>query len=214
MIRALVSVAFIAALAAGSFFVTQEWFVESAEPPSVDEAVEVLDEDRLALRADTTVAGLTIVPLGGEEYAYDTHCSKPQWDEWGGVDAGFSTGNETDIAPIPGFDIVDHQVAWCDGRVAFNSLRMVSPSEDATVTVVRVLADPVLHKDIPAERVTEVTVSGRPAVHVTPIVLGDGFSKLSSERLYVVEDFGITNISVEGRVDIFDIALQVLGTDR
>ena len=214
MIRALVSVAFIAALAAGSFFVTQEWFVESAEPPSVDEAVEVLDADRFAPRADATVAGLTITPRDGEQYAYDMHCSKPQWDEWGGVDAGFSTGNETDIAPIPGFDIVDHQVAWCDGRVAFNSLRMVSPSEDATVTVVRVLADPVLHKDIPAERVTEVTVGGRQAVHVTPIVLGDGVSKLSTERLYVVENFGLTNISVEGRVDLFDIARQVLGTDR
>ena len=214
MIRALVSVAFIAALAAGSFFVTQEWFVESAEPPSVDEAVEVLDEDRFAPRVDATVAGLRILPKNGESYAYDMHCSKPQWDEWGGVDAGFSTGNETDIAPIPGFDIVDHQVAWCDGRVAFNSLRMVSPSEDATVTVVRVLADPVLHSDIPADRVTEVTVSGKQAVHVAPIVLGDGISKLSSEDLYVVEDFGITLVSVEGRADLFDIAEQVLGGDR
>ena len=142
------------------------------------------------------------------------HCSKPQWDEWGGVDAGFSTGNETDIPTISGFKIVDHQVAWCDGRVAFNSLRMVSPSEDATVTVVRVLADPVLHSDIPAERVTEVTVSGRPAVHVAPLLLDDGLFKLSSEDLYVAEDFGITNISVEGRVDLFDIAEQVLGAGR
>ncbi|MCH8850126.1 MAG: hypothetical protein IIC89_04800 [Chloroflexi bacterium] len=66
MIKALLGVAFIATIAVGSFFVTQEWFVESAEPPSVDEAVEVLDEDRLAPRADATVAGLRILPKDGE----------------------------------------------------------------------------------------------------------------------------------------------------
>ena len=207
----LAAVVVVAALGAGIFFAAGELLLESAEPPSVDEAVEALDADRLAPRFDGEIAGLTIVPRQGEEYAYDTHCSTPQWEEYGGVEPSFTTGTAIDIPNISGFEIVDHQVAWCDGRVAFNSVRLTSPGNDASVTIVRVLADPVLHKDVPADRVTAVTVNGQAAVYVGPIRFGDGLFALSSERLIFVEDFGITNISFEGRGDVFDIARQIVG---
>ncbi|MCH8009461.1 MAG: hypothetical protein IIC91_11415, partial [Chloroflexi bacterium] len=74
---ALAAVVVVAALGAGIFFAAGGLLLESAEPPSVDEAVEALDADRLAPRFDGEIAGLTIVPRQGEEYAYDTHCSTP-----------------------------------------------------------------------------------------------------------------------------------------
>ena len=211
---ALAAVVVVAALGAGIFFAAGGLLLESAEPPSVDEAVEALDADRLAPRFDGEIAGLTIVPRQGEEYAYDTHCSTPQWDEYGGVEAGFATGTAIDIPNISGFEIVDHQVAWCDGRVAFNSVRLTSPGNDASVTIVRVLADPVLHKNVPADRVTAVTVDGQQAAHIEPVRFDDGLFSLSREELYIVEDFGITLVVTEGRVDLFDVAAQVLGGSR
>ena len=211
---ALAAVVVVAALGAGIFFAAGGLLLESAEPPSVDEAVEALDADRLAQRFDGEIAGLTIVPRQGEEYAYDTHCSTPQWDEYGGVEAGFTTGTAIDIPNISGFEIVDHQIAWCDGRVAFNSVRLTSPGGDATVTIVRVLADPVLHKDVPADRVTAAIVNGLPAVHIEPLRFDDGLFSLSGEELYIVEDFGITLVVTEGRVGLFDVAAQVLGESR
>ena len=128
------------------------------------------------------------------------------------MDPGYTTGTEIDIPPISGFETVRQQVAWCDGRVAFNNVSMESLTGDASIDITRVLADPVLHVDIPANRVTEVTVGGRPAVHVVPILLDELYA-LSSERVYIVEDFGITNISFQGNGDILDIAGQVLGGD-
>lgn len=210
--RVAVAIALVAGLSAGTFFAVDELLLESAEPPTVDEAVEALDADQLAPRFDGEIAGLKIVPKESGEYAYDTHCSTPQWDEYGGVEAGFTTGTAIDIPNISGFEIVDHQVAWCDGRVAFNSVRLTSPDDDASITIVRVLADPVLHKDVPADRVTEISIDGRPAVHVVPILLDEVFA-LSSERIYIVEDFGITNISFQGPGDILDIARQVIGSE-
>lgn len=200
----------VAGLGVGAFFAANALLLQSAEPPSMDEAIDALEADQRAPLFDGVVAGLRIVPKQGQEYAYDTHCSTPQWD----VGPGDTTGTEIDIPPISGYDIVARQVAWCDGRAAFNSVRMTSPNQDASVTVVRVLADPVLHKDIPAGRVTEVTVNGRAAAYVRPIRFGDGLFVLSKERLYIVEDFGITNISLEGRGDILDIARQVVGGVR
>ncbi len=211
---ALAVVLLVAGLAVGTYFGVSELLLDSAEPPSMDEAIDALEADGLAPRFDGEIAGLTIVPKEGQEYAYDTHCSTPQWEEYGGVEPGYTTGTEIDIPPISGFDIVSHQVAWCDGRVAFNSVRMKSPRDDASVTIVRVLADPVLHKDIPADRVTEVTVNGQAAAYVRPISFGDGPYELSSEEVYIVETFGITNISFEGRGDILDIARQVVGGGR
>ena len=84
---------------------------------------------------------------------------------------------------------------------------------DELAAAFRVLADPVLHVDIPAARVEQVTLNGQPAVHILPILL-DGLYALSSERVDIVEDFGITNISFEGRGDILDIARQVVGGGR
>ena len=211
---ALAVVLVVVGLGAGTYVGVSELLLESAEPPSVDEAVEALDADTLSPRFDGEIAGLTIVPKEGQEYAYDTHCSTPQWDEYGGVEAGFTTGTAIDIPPISGFEIVDHQVAWCDGRVAFNSVRLTSPRDDAAVTIVRVLADPVLHKNVPADRVTAVTVNGRAAVHVRPISFGDGLYELSSEEVYIVEAFGITSISFQGRGDTLDVVRQVVGADQ
>ena len=211
---ALAVVLVVVGLGAGTYVGVSELLLESAEPPSVDEAVEALDADTLSPRFDGEIAGLTIVPKEGQEYAYDTHCSTPQWDEYGGVEAGFTTGTAIDIPPISGFEIVDHQVAWCDGRVAFNSVRLTSPGDDASVTIVRVLADPVLHKNVPADRVTAATVDGQQAAHIKPLRFDDGLFELSSEEVYIVEDFGITAISFQGRGDILDIARQVVGADQ
>ena len=211
---ALAVVLVVVGLGAGTYVGVGELLLESAEPPSVYEAVEALDADGLAPRFDSVVAGLRIVPKEGGEYAYDTHCSTPQWDEYGGVEAGFTTGTAIDIPPISGFEIVDHQVAWCDGRVAFNSVRLTSPRDDASVTIVRVLADPVLHKNVPADRVTAATVDGQQAAHIEPLRFDDGLFELSSEEVYIVEDFGITAISFQGRGDILDIARQVVGADQ
>ena len=58
---------------------------------------------------------------------------------------------------------------------------------------------------------TAVTVNGQAAAYVGPIRFGDGLFALSSERLIFVEDFVITNISFEGRGDVFDIARQIVG---
>jgi len=204
----------VAGLGVGAYFGASELLLESAEPPSIDEAIEALDADRLAPRFDGVVAGLRIVPKEDAQYAYDTHCSTPQWEKYGGVEPGYTTGTEIDIPPISGFEIVRQQVAWCDGRVAFNGVSLTSPTQDVSVNIVRVLADPVLHKDIPADRVTEVTLNGQPAVHVRPIRFGDGLYELSSEQVYIVEDFGITTISFQGRGDILDIARQVVGGDQ
>ena len=211
---ALVVAIVVAGLGVGAFFAANALLLQSAEPPSMDEATDALEADRLAPLFDGVVAGLRIVPKQGQQYPYDMRCTTEQWDEWGGVEPGYTTGTEIDIPAISGYDIVAHQVAWCDGRVAFNSVRMTSLNQDVSVTVVRVLADPVLRSDIPAERVTEVTVNGRAAAYVQPIRFGDGLFVLSKERLYIVEDFGITNISLEGRGDILDIARQVVGGDR
>lgn len=180
----------------------------------MDEAIDALEADTAAPRFDGEIAGLRIVPKEGEQYAYDTHCSTPQWEEYGGVEPGYTTGTEIDIPPISGFEIVSHQVAWCDGRVAFNSVSLTSPAQDVSVNIVRVLADPVLHKDIPADRVTEVTVNGQAAAYVRPISFGDGLYELSSEEVYIVETFGITTISFQGRGDILDIVRQIVGGDR
>ena len=210
---ALVVVLVVAGLGVGTYFGVSELLLESAEPPSVDEAVEALEADTLSPRFEGEIAGLTIVPKEGQEYAYDTHCSTPQWEEYGGVEPGYTTGTEIDIPPISGFEIVRQQVAWCDGRVAFNSVSMQSPTGGTSINITRVLADPVLHVDIPAARVEQVTLNGQPAVHILPILL-DGLYALSSERVYIVEDFGITNISFEGRGDILDIARQVVGGGR
>ena len=209
----LAAVVVVAALGAGIFFAAGELLLESAEPPSMDEAVGALDADRLAPLFDGEVAGLTIVPKESGEYAYDTHCSTPQWDEYGGVEAGYTTGTEIDIPPISGFDIVGHQVAWCDGRVAFNNISLESPTGDVSISITRVLADPVLHKDVSADRVVEITIDGRPAVHIMPILVDQVFA-LSNERIYIVEDFGITNISFQGRGEILDIARQIVRGTR
>ena len=214
MKNALVVAIVVAGLGVGAFFAANALLLQSAEPPSMDEATDALDADRLAPLFDGVVAGLRIVPKQGQQYPYDMHCSTPQWDESGGVEPGYSTGTEIDIPSILGYEVVSHRVAWCDGRVAFNSVTITNSTGDATASITRVLADPVLRKDIPAERVMEVTVNGQPAVRVRPIRFGDGLFTLSSERLLVVQDFGITNISLEGRGDILDIARQVVGGVR
>lgn len=214
MRKAIAATLLVIGVGLGVFFAAQALLVQGTEVPSVEEAVSALENDRLSPRFDGVVAGLRILPRQGEEYAYEPFCSGQQWDEYRGMDPGYVTGTELDIPAIRGLTATVQRVAWCDGQVAFNSVSMVSPDQTAFVDIARVRAEPVLHADVPAGRVREAQLNGRPVIYIDPLRFGDGQYQLSEGKLYIVEDFGITAISVEGPVDIFDVAAQVVEGSR
>jgi hypothetical protein len=164
--------------------------------------VALLEEERIKPRAEQVIAGIKIgprlVPRGGP--CEGTPSSAPNT---GPISEAQTSGTPLEVSPKflpPGTEKLWTLAGECRGTLASVEVQLFVPADipsgrfGGALNIFRFRGELEFGLDLPAERMAEGKIAGRPAVLVSPIT-DSGFGE---SAVVIQEDFGLTVIRATG----------------